>query len=752
LLRRLSLRPFTLLIICLNHFINPISFMKLPNLGLFAALLFCFLRPLSIEAQFVIHSENFNTPTAISWIQFDEADNTDVWTFPVGGYAEINGFGGADDLDWLISPEIDMDNSTNETFTFKTKNRYPGAATGPAPTINLELKYTTNYTGNPATTVWVNIPLPASVLASNTTSTTALSAQTTHSPFDISTVAGSNVRFAFRYYGTATASKLWQIDDIEVAGAVICNVPNTQATTFSSAPSNTSATISWSRGDGSNSLVLINTTNSFTAPTDGSTYTAVTTYGGGQQTVYTGIGTSVAVTGLAASTTYYVQVYNFETCQLPIDYVTASPLMGTFTTTSTPTGGSCTRTTAQVRASLPAHTDLGYDGARRRMYGNCDNQNNTVTCVYGGYTQAHPSGSTATSISLSNGQIINAEHTVPQSFFGGGAAPMVSDMCHLFPTYAPFNSDRGNSPFSEIPDAQTTKWERLLAVTTGIPASNIEEYSEFKSGTYEPRESQKGNTARAIFYFYTQYESQMNNTYGRPITDVASIQTLYNWHIQDPITQADIDRNNCIKTYQGNGNPYIDNPLWIAEVFGCNIVIPVELMSFDGKNQGTYNALTWQTASEKNAQYIAIERKDKETWGEIGRVKAAGNTLERQSYSFDDAKPNPLSIYRLRMVDMDGTEAFSKTITIENQKKAFSLKMFPNPAKDFVTFRATTNEKQAFDITVTDITGRVLIRRNYPVESGNIEEQMNISSLPSGVYFFTFDNGVHKTVEQFVRQ
>lgn len=405
-----------------------------------------------------------------------------------------------------------------------------------------------------------------------------------------------------------------------------------------------------------------------------------------------------------------------------------------------------------MRASLPAHTSLGYDGARRRMYGNCDNQNSTVTCVYGGYTISHATGSTSTSIGLPNGKIINAEHTVPQSFFNETSV-LRSDMCHLFPTYELWNNVRGTFPFAEIPDAQTTQWHILLNnATSSIPSSNIGDYSEARSGSYEPREIQKGNTARAILYFYTQYETQMNNTYNHPITDVASIQTLYNWHVQDPVTQADIDRNNCIKTYQGNGNPYIDNPQWVLEVFGCNIVVPIELMTFNGKNQGTYNALTWETASEKNAEYISIERKDNEKWGEIGRVKAVGNTVQKQSYSFDDNKPNPLSIYRLRMADFDGKETYSKTITIENVKKAFSLKMFPNPAKDFVTFRATTNEKQAFNVTVTDVTGRVVIRRNYPVDSGNNEEQINISSLAKGVYFFTFDNGVHKTVEQFVRQ
>jgi Endonuclease I/Secretion system C-terminal sorting domain len=736
--------------------------MKIPNYWLIAAFVFFFSGPLSMNAQTVIHSENFNTAADVTWLQVDKGDPTDVWSFNAAGYALINGFGGTvDDLDWLISPEIDMDNTTNEKFAFKTKNQYPGATTGVAPTINLELKYTTNYTGDPSTTTWINIPFPASVLASNVT-TNVLSAQSPHGPFDISSVSGPAVRFAFRYYGTPTASKLWQIDDIEISGDDICNVPSTQASNFAVTRSNTSATISWLKGDGANSLVLINTTNSFTPPVDGSTYTALTTYGSGQQTVYAGVGTSVAVSGLTASTTYYVQVYNFETCVSPIDYVTASPLTATFTTTAAPVGGSCTRTTAQVRASMPAHVDLGYNGARAKMYGMCDNQNNSVTCVYGGFTQQHTYGSTATKIDLtSNGltggpsisRIINAEHTVPQSYFGGGASPMVGDMCHLFPTYETWNGVRGNFPFSEIPDAQTTQWHILVnGATSSIPSSNIDAYSEAKTGTYEPREIQKGNTARAILYFFTQWESVMLNTYSHTISDVCSIQTLYNWHIQDPVTAADIARNDCIRAAQGNGNPYIEHPEWVIEVFGCNIVVPLELTTFTGKNQGTYNALTWETASEKNAQYVAIERKDKESWGEIGRVKAAGTTQVAQKYNFDDIKPNPLSIYRLRMVDNDGTEAYSKIITIENEKKAFSLRMFPNPAKDFVTFTATTTEKQAFDLTVTDITGRVFIHKKFPVDGGNIEEQINISGLPSGIYFFKFDNGYHQSIERFVRQ
>jgi hypothetical protein len=702
-----------------------------------------------LNAQTTIHSENFSNNTSGSWTAADVFGSTHQWGF-TSSYARVNGFGSEDDEDWLISPSLNLNNSTAETFSFKYRNRFNSAA----PNYSLELYYTTSYTGDPteAGNNWTIIPL-SPTYTNTSVSNTIFNASPflTHPNIDISAISGTNVRFAFKYFGTATLTKEWQLDDILISGNVACVTPITQASTLGTTPSNTSATITWAKGDGSNSLVLVNTTNSFTTPVDGTTYTPNTIYGGGQQTVYTGTGTSVTVTGLTATTTYYVQVYNFQTCALPIDYITATPLSGSFTTT-TVAAPDCATFRASVKAGLPTHKTLGYDIARAKMYGDCDNQGSTVTCVYGGYVVAHPSGNTATKINLPNGKIINAEHTIPQSFFNEDD-PMVSDMCHLFPTYETWNSVRSNFPFSEIPDAQTTQWHLLLnAATSSIPSSNIGAYSEAKSGTYEPREIQKGNTARAIFYFYTVYEDIMNNTYNHPITDVASIQTLYNWHIQDPVTAADIARNDCIKTSQGNGNPYIDHPEWVAQAFGCGLSLPVDLISFEGKNKETHNALTWKTATEKNAQYFLVERKDNDKWTEMGRVKAVGNSAETQNYALDDMNPLPLSIYRLKTLDVDGTETVSKIITISRTEKPFTLKMFPNPAKDFVTFRTNSTENQAFTVTITDISGRILIQKNYDITSGGADNHINISALSNGIYFFTFNNGIRKITERFVRQ
>ena len=63
-------------------------------------------------------------------------------------------------------------------------------------------------------------------------------------------------------------------------------------------------------------VIKINTSNSFTQPTDGISYTGNTVYQGlGEQVIYAGFGTSnITVTNLNASTTYFVRCYTYSDC------------------------------------------------------------------------------------------------------------------------------------------------------------------------------------------------------------------------------------------------------------------------------------------------------------------------------------------------------------------------------------------------------------------------------------------------------
>jgi hypothetical protein len=206
------------------------------------------------------------------------------------------------------------------------------------------------------------------------------------------------------------------------------------------------------------------------------------------------------------------------------------------------------------------HSQLGYNGARSAMYSYIDSQNGTVYCLYTGFNQ--PAANTTYL------NPINAEHVVPQSWFGK-SEPMRSDVHHLFPTHGSVNSSRSNYPFNEINDSNTDTWYGVNGSTyttsSSIP-SNKDDYSERDGSVFEPVEASKGNVARAIFYFYTMYPTQAGS-----INDIVSngdLDVLYQWHLQDPVDGAEITRNNRAEERQGNRNPYIDYPDAVASAWG----------------------------------------------------------------------------------------------------------------------------------------------------------------------------------------
>ena len=200
---------------------------------------------------------------------------------------------------------------------------------------------------------------------------------------------------------------------------------------------------------------------------------------------------------------------------------------------------------------------LSYNSARDVLYGDIEAELNEgqVFCIYTNYSINLPNGVDPSSYLYDNG--MDCEHLWPQSM-GASSSPMKSDMHHLRPCRSNVNSSRGNKPYNEINDNATNTWYWLNIQSSNIPSSNINEYSETNSSYFEPREESKGDVARSIFYFYTIYENVANDNFFNTQKDV-----LYQWHIQDPPTNIEIDRTWAIAAYQNNiPNPFIiDNSL-----------------------------------------------------------------------------------------------------------------------------------------------------------------------------------------------
>lgn len=205
---------------------------------------------------------------------------------------------------------------------------------------------------------------------------------------------------------------------------------------------------------------------------------------------------------------------------------------------------------------------LGYGPARDVMYSEIDSDaSGQLEGIYSGYTITLDPGDDPSQDAYSKG--INAEHVFPQSQ-GAGNEPQRSDIHNLYPAHAPVNSARSNTPFGESPDAQTDTWYYLSQTRGAPPSSNIDAYSErLGSSAWEPRESKKGDIARAVFYFYAVYTNAANDAFFEGMID-----QLLDWHASDPVTQSERDRSTAIAAEQGNENPFVLDATLASRTFG----------------------------------------------------------------------------------------------------------------------------------------------------------------------------------------
>ena len=130
------------------------------------------------------------------------------------------------------------------------------------------------------------------------------------------TSSSYNLNYSGFYYihtGTGTSSNYRGNFDNFRVDQIASTAPTTQASSLTySTIATSSLTASWTKGNGYKRIVKINTSNSFTNPTDGSEPTSNSVYSGsGEQIVYDGTDNSVNVTGLSPNTQYYFRVYEY---------------------------------------------------------------------------------------------------------------------------------------------------------------------------------------------------------------------------------------------------------------------------------------------------------------------------------------------------------------------------------------------------------------------------------------------------------
>jgi endonuclease I len=407
-------------------------------------------------------------------------------------------------------------------------------------------------------------------------------------------------------------------------------------------------------------------------PVDGNTYALGNTIGNAK-VVSVGTATAFLQESVVADMAYGYKVYAYNGTNSATNYKQSSPLenmvvsaanqIGTYYNNISPANATFI-SDLQTKIRSP-YLKVSYDQYDETMMthfavNDTSNAQKVAACVYSGekYSYTPPfAWYTATPFSR--------EHTWCVSWMPSNATSSYNEYCdqhHLFPT----NQNNANAVRSNHP--------------LGVVASPISTYLAGKYGydidgntVYEPMDKHKGDAARALLYMALRYNgingfnwtfNSLNNTILPALgEDTQNLQTLLQWHSQDPPDNYEIARNDYIQSIQQNRNPLIDHPEWA--------------------NYINFNDLSWIQNPGKIAN-------DNNIFSENG-VAIWPNPMQDIGYVYVEATAEENA--QLSIFDIMGRPIYTRNITLQAGINATQLETDLLPAGNYWLNIQTANRQ-----------------------------------------------------------
>ncbi|SFD04566.1 endonuclease [Pseudoalteromonas denitrificans] len=234
----------------------------------------------------------------------------------------------------------------------------------------------------------------------------------------------------------------------------------------------------------------------------------------------------------------------------------------------------------------------------------------------------------------------NREHTWPKSYGfpdDGSSNYPYTDAHHLFIADSGYNSSRSNKPYADCSESCSEKVTETNNDRGGINSNWTD--GSFSAGSWETWDARKGDVARALMYMAIRYEGGVHNETGitepdliltddRNLIDSSNTgsngsvaymglkSTLLQWHKIDPVDDFERRHTDTVFSFQGNRNPFVDHPEYVACVFEsvCNgevdLIAPNAPSGLAGTELAGKVALTWNANSEADLNGYNIYRSE----------------------------------------------------------------------------------------------------------------------------------------------
>ena len=218
----------------------------------------------------------------------------------------------------------------------------------------------------------------------------------------------------------------------------------------------------------------------------------------------------------------------------------------------------------------------------------------------------------------------------------------------------------------------------------------------------------------------------------------------------------DDDTHTTLFTYASRDAAGLYDPTPATVIVNWAMTLPVKLISFSGRLNGSKVDLNWVTANELNTKQFEVERSgDGQVFTKIATVTAKGNSNTPTSYDLVDPAPlKGVNYYRLKIVDIDGKFEYSQVIIIRIENSIqLVTKVAPNPFTGKIDVYLTLTHNTPVDFRFIDINGRLVFSKSVNGLKGfnwfTINDLDRLQSAPYMLHIKTDDAVI---VEKLIKQ
>ncbi len=249
------------------------------------------------------------------------------------------------------------------------------------------------------------------------------------------------------------------------------------------------------------------------------------------------------------------------------------------------------------------------------------------------------------------------------------------------PLAATSHSDTCGASCSE---KQTLSNNGRGGVGGGYPGDSNWTTGSFTQGAWDVWSGRRGDIARAMFYMDLRYEGGLHGVTGvsepdlrltddrnlieasntganESIAYMGLLSVLLQWHQQDPVDLIEFQHNEAVASYQGNRNPFVDHPEWVACIYqdncsggGSDTTPPAAPTGLVAMAQGVVISLDWFDNGEADLAGYDVYRSEL-GGGVYARINAL--TLTASNFTDTTASSGSTNYYVVTAIDTSGNES-----------------------------------------------------------------------------------------------